>query len=195
MIPYQEIKKLVRFKLKDNNELTYSDYEIKMAVNEVIRYLSVSQALNNSDFLNKGFSFDEGHDHTNYRVCGVELPKDFVALVGVTDYRGRMLEPCDSMEIPRHYQYKISGNRLFCGAHAFNMMYKSALTEIEDDEDCIELPRVFLDTITKLTMMILEQADTDIMHAAADADMNELIPRRRYRNVRIKLPFKIGGRI
>ena len=192
MIPYNEIKKLIRYKVKDNNEVAFSDYDIKMAVNEVIRYLSLSQALNNSDFLNKGYSFNEGHDGVCYHLEGVELPEDFVTLVGVRDYKGNLLEPCDSTEIPRLNQYKISGNRLYCGVSAFNLMYKAALDEIHDDEDGIDLPPVFKDTIVKLAVMIMNQQDGDIMSMAAEDAIEKIIPKRRYRNAKIKMPFRIG---
>lgn len=192
MIPYNEIKKLIRFKTKDMNEVTFSDYDIKMAVNEVLRYLSLSQALNNSDFLNKGYSFDEGRDGVCYRIEGVELPEDFVTLVGVRDHKGRLLEPCDSSETPRHYQYKISGSRLYCGMPSFKLMYKGALDEIHNDEDSVELPPMFKDIIVKLSIMILNQQDGDIMMVAAEDAVEKVIPKRRYRNARIKLPFTIG---
>lgn len=190
-IPYKEIRKIVRFKLKDNNEVAYSDYEIKMAVNEVIRYLSISQALNNSDFLNKGYSYD-CHD-VDYACCGVELPEDFVTLVGVRDYKGLLLEPCDSTQHPRRWQYKISGDRLYCGAPSFTMMYKASLQEIDEEDDEVELPNVFKDMIVQLAILVLNQADSDAMHAAADIAMDQLVPRRRYRNAHIKMPFTIGG--
>ena len=191
MIPYNEIKKIVRFKLGDLNEINFSDYEIKMAVNEVIRYLSVSQSLKNSDFLNKGYSYDDAVDLINYSVEGIELPRDFVSLVAVRDYKGRQLEPCSASEVPNFKQYKISGDKLYCGAHSFTMMYNASIPQIEEDDDGVELPYVFLDTMVQLTVLVLQQSDGDVMHTAADAAIDELIPKRKYSNVRIKMPFRI----
>lgn len=191
MIPYKEIKKIVRFKLGDFNETNFSDYEIKMAVNEVLRYLSVSQALKNSDFLNKGFSFDSEKDEINYQSVGIKLPRDFVSLVAVRDYKGRMLEPCTASELPSRNQYKISSDRLYTGAKSFIMMYNAMLTPVENEEDGIDLPYVFTDTLVQLTSLVLQQTDGDVMHTAADAALDELIPKRKYSNVRIKMPFRI----
>ena len=50
------VKRLVyriRFKVKDMDEVTYSDYDVMEAVNECIRYLNQDKALKNSDFLEK----------------------------------------------------------------------------------------------------------------------------------------------
>ena len=59
MIPASEVLRLVRFKNKDNDEVEYSDYDIKTCLNEALRYISQSQALQNSDFLTKSEVFDE----------------------------------------------------------------------------------------------------------------------------------------
>lgn len=51
MITAKSLKSLIRYKLKDNNEVTYSDYDILQALNEVLRY--VNQYYLNTDFLEK----------------------------------------------------------------------------------------------------------------------------------------------
>ena len=96
MIRYEEIKRLIRFKEKDNNEIRFSDYEIKMAVNECIRYLNNSFALQNSDFLEKAKHFNEAEMNAevikanldlpeeeqlplyNFKDEGIELPEDYI---------------------------------------------------------------------------------------------------------------------
>ena len=51
MITAKSLKQLIRYKLGDNNEVQYSDYDILQAINEVLRY--VNQYYINSDFLEK----------------------------------------------------------------------------------------------------------------------------------------------
>lgn len=58
-ITYKELKRLIRFKERDNNEIRFSDYDIKEALNECIRYFNNSYALQNSDFLEKRVYYDE----------------------------------------------------------------------------------------------------------------------------------------
>lgn len=100
MITYEEVKRLIRFKEKDNNEIRFSDYEIKLAVNEVIRYLNNSYALQNSDFLEKVVTYieeeyyyedvEEGEEvveettKQSFKTDGIELPEDFITLVSLT---------------------------------------------------------------------------------------------------------------
>ena len=49
-IAAKEVLHLVRFKQQDHNEIKFSDYDIKNALNEALRYIVQSQALQNSDF-------------------------------------------------------------------------------------------------------------------------------------------------
>lgn len=48
MITAAELKRLVRYKAGDNNEVKYSDYDVLQAINEVLRY--INQYYINSDF-------------------------------------------------------------------------------------------------------------------------------------------------
>ena len=43
----------IRYKVKDFNELVYSDFDVLEAINECIRYLNQDKAMKNSDFLEK----------------------------------------------------------------------------------------------------------------------------------------------
>ena len=81
---YKEIKRIVRFKERDNDEIRFSDFEIRDAVNEVIRYISNSQGLTNADFNEKQTWYDEkDYEPYCFRHLGVPLPDDFLALVAV----------------------------------------------------------------------------------------------------------------
>ena len=53
MIKAKKILRLIRNKVKDNNEVQYSDYDVLDAMNECIRYLNMNYALKNSDFLER----------------------------------------------------------------------------------------------------------------------------------------------
>lgn len=210
-ITYKEIRKLIRFKEKDNNEIRFSDYDIKMAVNEVLRYFSNSYALQNSDFLEKVLELDEkkmnkeiakqneelGEDEQldlyDFRNTGVELPDDFISLQGIIRCCDNTnLHPADGIRTPRHDQYKIMGGRLYLGAPCVKVLYKAALTGISDEDDEIELPFIFKDYIVKLACMILENSpNTDVLTEAVNDAVAKLVPRRRYVNTRIRMPFRV----
>lgn len=211
-ITYKEILRRVRFKLKDNDEATTSDYEIRDCLNEVLRYVSMSNALSNADFNEKTIRYNEDdfygvccdnhydhhHDHKHHHFCfaldGVPLPEDFLSLVAVKPHANApMLEPCLSSETPRPWQYKISGDKIYCGPHHFVLVYKAGVTEVVDDESEIELPRTFLDFLVNMTIMNIQQAESGVLREAIDSALQSLIPQRRYRNAKIRMPFKIGG--
>ena len=210
MISFEEVKRLIRFKEKDNNEIKFSDYEVRMAVNECIRYLNNNLALLNSDFLEKTQNFNETEMNTefikanlelpeeeqlplyNFKDEGIDLPEDYVALISVMRMcDGYVMTPVQAIQKPNDNEYKVVGSKLYSGTPAFTMLYKAAIAEIKSDSDGIELPFVFKDVLVKLSCMILNNAETDIMMKAVDEAVRALIPRRRYSNARIKMPFKI----
>lgn len=214
MITYKELRQLIRFKEKDNNEIRFSDYDIKMAVNECIRYFNNSLALQSSDFLEKAVTYseedmnnevaaanedlpeDEKLPFYDFKEDGIELPEDFISLVSVMVLKdGTMMSPVESIRTPMPWQYKVVGNRLYSGARGFKIVYRAAIAEIKDEEDVIELPVIFKDSLAKVSSMILNNnASTDVMMQAVNDAVAQLVPRRRYRNAKIKMPFRVGWR-
>ncbi len=214
MITYKELRRLIRFKEKDNNEIRFSDYDIKMAVNECIRYINNSFAMQSSDFLEKTATYVEEDMNAeiaaaneelpdedkqplyNFKDEGLELPEDFISLVSVMALiDGRIMSPVESIRTPMPWQYKVVGNRIYSGTRGFKMVYKAALSEVKDEEDVIELPFIFKDSMAKITSMILNNnASTDVMMQAVNDAVAQLVPRRRFRNAHVRMPFKIDRR-
>ena len=212
-ISYKELRRLVRFKLRDNNEIRFSDYDIREALNECIRYFNNSYALQNSDFLEKRVTYNQDKmnmevDATNaerleageellprydFRNEGIELPEDFVSLQAVIDARpwsSMMMHPTEGVRIPSVGEYKVSGNRIYFGSGHVNVLYKAAIPEVKSEDDVLELPFVFKDSLGKITCMILENnATTDVMMEAVNDAVSGIVPRRRYTNARIRMPF------
>ena len=198
MISFEEVKRLIRFKEKDNNEIRFSDYEIKMAVNEVIRYLTNSYSLQHSDFLEKAVDYmeseinEDAEEKISFSTDGVDLPEDFISLVSIMSLRdGYVMSPTLSVKVPLDGQYKIVGSRLYSGEPSIKLLYKAAIAEVGKNQDAIELPFVFKDILVKLSCMVLNNAETDVLMQAVDSAVNAIVPRRRYRNAHIKMPFKV----
>lgn len=205
MITVKELKNLVRYKLKDNNAVTYSDYDIFQAINECLRY--VNQYYTGTDFLEKIKHFnqddinakiekdntdnDTDTPHVDMIVTGVELPDDFIALVRIVrQHDGRDLSPCPTIKPPRNTEYKVLGNKVYAGVKNFDMLYTSAIAGITGIEDTIELPVTFKDSLCKMTCTILaNNPDTDTMRGAVEDALSTIVPLRKYSNAKKRMPF------
>ena len=212
-ITYKELKRLIRFKSRDNNEIRFSDYDIREALNECIRYFNNSYALQNSDFMEKHIDYDQNEmnrevDKINaerleageellprydFRNEGVELPEDFISLEGVVDahyWNDMPMFPTEGYRKPNFGEYKVSGNRIYFGSGCARVLYKAAIPEVKSEDDVLELPFVFKDSLAKITCMILENnATTDVMMEAVNDAVSSIVPRRRYSNTRVRMPF------
>ena len=208
-IAAKEVLHLVRFKQQDHNEIKFSDYDIKNALNEALRYIVQSQALQNSDFLdavkyyseeeinkeiaaaNEDLPEDEQQPLISFKKDGVELPEDYQVVSGVTRaFDGYPHYPIDVTNVPNPKQYKVLGGKIYAGVPAFYLTYKKSIGSIKDfNEDVIDLPAFCLDLIIKVTGMILNQAENDILLKTIDSTANAIIPRRKYNNARMRMPF------
>lgn len=216
MITAKSLKQLIRYKLGDNNEVQYSDYDILQAINETLRY--VNQYYINSDFLEKvqhyrqddmnreideynaALSTDPSDEtaekptpkeHIDMQITGVDLPEDFLTLVRIVDGHGRDLHPGDAIRPPRCDEYKIFRNKLYAGVKDVDMLYNAAFLSITDlDTGTVELPAVFLDVLCKLSCMVLTQTpDGDTMQQAVEAALANVVPMRKYANTEKRMPF------
>ena len=104
---------------------------------------------------------------------------------------GYVMSPTLSVKVPLDGQYKIVGSRLYSGEPSIKLLYKAAIAEVGKNQDAIELPFVFKDILVKLSCMVLNNAETDVLMQAVDSAVNAIVPRRRYRNAHVKMPFKV----
>lgn len=205
-----KIARQVRYKLNDNDEVKYSDYDLLNAINETIRYLNQSYALVNSDFLEKikKYRMDEMNkevdeynqtkgdnepekEYYDFKHTGVELPDDFVSMVSVDRAKDHYpLSPIMADEHLHYGTYKVFAGRIYT-RHDFNLLYHAKIAEISNIQtDSIDLPDIFFDCIVKMVGMILEQnPNDDIMANEVNRVVSSLVPRRKYSNVKQKMPF------
>ena len=136
---------------------------------------------------------DEQLEKYNFRETGVELPNGFITLQSIMRLPdGYIMSPVDAIKDPAPWQYKIMGDRLYLGCPYAKMLYKGGIDEIKSDDDTLELPNVFKDALVKITCMILTNTSgTDVLADAVDEVVSAIVPRRRYSNGRIKMPFKV----
>jgi hypothetical protein len=213
------VKRLVyriRFKVKDMDEVTYSDYDVMEAVNECIRYLNQDKALKNSDFLEKVrhyvqeemnaevAAWNEAHPTEepkplyDFPQTGAELPEDLITMVDIIRLKdGYHMSPIPAVEqINPHTsgQFKVVNGRIYANTD-FDLLYRAEIAQItladmSDSEAIIELPEVFSDLLAKVAVMILTNtADNDVMAKEVSRVTDNLITGRRYNNIKVRMPF------
>ena len=213
------VKRLVyriRFKVKDMDEVTYSDYDVMEAVNECIRYLNQDKALKNSDFLekvqhyvqeemnaevtawNEAHPDDEPKPLYDFPQTGAELPEDLITMVDIIRLKdGYHMSPIPAVEqINPHTsgQFKVVNGRIYANTD-FDLLYRAEIAQItladmSDSEAIIELPEVFSDLLAKVAVMILTNtADNDVMAKEVSRVTDNLITGRRYNNIKVRMPF------
>lgn len=175
----------IRHKEKDNNEILYSDYDILAAVNECLRYLNQAYALRNSDFLERSTVLQIDNE-----LDGFELPADFVSLVNVSrNSDGYVLHPVRVIGETTSDSYKVVDNRLYTRNKEIVLAYRRKVLDIKNIEDSIDMPELFRDNISKVTRMILNNAETDVLLKAVNDTAKGIVSSRKYSNVRKKMPF------
>ena len=217
MITVQKIIRLVRFKEKDNDEIKFSDYDIITSLNEVIRYMNMRFSMMNSDFLEKATVLDEKEineeiaaynaqqadeedrkEMVRFGLTGVDLPDDFLSLIGVVrtgvgcccnEYKLKCAQAGMRLAPDEYY---IMGNKLFTRCRTVRLLYRASISQVTGTTDTVGLPEFFLDGLAKMTSMVLNNdAETDVMREAMDKVIDSLVPQRRYSNVRVRMPFKV----
>lgn len=205
MMKAKDIINLVRYQLKDNNAVQYSDYDVMQALNSCLRYMN--QYYINSDFLEQVVYYREDEinaqidkanqtadtpvAHVSMKLTGVELPDDFLSLVRVVrECDGVDMHPCQAIKTPWPREYKILQNKIYAGVKDIAVMYNIELKAVSSVDDTINLPGVFRDALAKLTCTILaNNPDTDTMQSAFEDVLRSIVPLRRYSNMRKKMPF------
>lgn len=210
-ITFKELNRLIRFKAKDFNETRFSDFEIRESINECLRYFNGSYALRNTDFLEKTHVYDEAEMNAavskqeevwldgesvapyDFKNTGVELPSDFITLQSVMRLPdGYIMSPTEGIKTPKPWEYKVTGDRLYLGSPSAKILYRAGLPEFKESSGEIDVPNIFKDAIVKGTIMILENnAETDVLMEAFEEMLSSIVPRRRYANARIRMPFKV----
>lgn len=205
MMKAKDIINLVRYQLKDNNAVQYSDYDVMQALNSCLRYMN--QYYINSDFLEQVVYYREDEinaqidkanqsadtpvAHVSMKLTGVDLPDDFLSLVRVVrECDGVDMHPCQAIKTPWPREYKILQNKIYAGVKDIAVMYNIELKAVSSIDDSINLPSVFRDALAKITCTILaNNPDTDTMQSAFEDVLRSIVPLRRYSNMRKKMPF------
>lgn len=135
--------------------------------------------------------------HYDFAETGVELPGDYVSLVDIQRISdGYHLKPATSWsEVGSPWgdgKYLVQGGRIYVKGESFRICYNRMISEVSDlTVGNIDLPDIYLDPVVKLTRMVLNNADVDTMTQAVNTAVQRAIPRRRYTNIRQRMPFRL----
>lgn len=191
-IQFDSIKRQFRFKQGDNSSTVFSDYDIKLATNEAIRYITNALSKQNADFIERVVNYNQETIEQDMKTQGVDFPDDFHTLISVNNADDDLiLQVCLAGQTPKENQYKVSGNKLFTGCKNINVVYKKTLKEVTGSNAEIDLPNMYLDAIVDIVSMILAKSDIESLQGSVDALVDRIVPRRRYRGASIALSWKI----
>jgi hypothetical protein len=132
-------------------------------------------------------------EYVNLATTGVSLPDDFISLVSVVRAKdGYHLSPIPAVEKVHWNGYKIFADKLYCGVDV-DLLYRAKIADVKFSDiqngGTIDLPDIFLDSVVKITCMILNNTDTDILGEAVKGLMDNLVPNRRYSRIKQRMPF------
>lgn len=183
MLEATRIKDMVRWKEKDTDEVRFSDYEIWDALNEVLRYLANRLANMQSDVTEK----EQVYNDADALAAGAALPDDFLSVKGLYRLSDDYPLHAASDERTTPNTFRLFGDRLYA-EEPFRLQYYASLGTAKDGR-LIRLPESFTDALVKLTRMVLNNADADTMTQAVITEVEAIVPRRKYNNLRAKMPF------
>lgn len=130
-----------------------------------------------------------GHVHL---LTGMDLPSDFVTLISINTIKHlQPYSPAAVGERLKFGEYRISGNKLYCGAKAVTINYKRRIAEVDTESEGVDLPEDFIDLLVKGTGLVLTNADTDILMAEVNRALEAIVPSRRYSHIKSKMPFMV----
>ena len=180
MIAVSAIIEQVRHEEKDNRQEKYSDWEILQALRKAIRYLANTCSTLNTEFFERMITIPEP-------MGGYDLPPDYITLKSVRTYNGYALSPATGQLKPN--QYQIMDGRIY--AHQPIILHYMSCLEPPTEGGIIDLPLILVDLIVDLTRMILTNTARDALQEFITQEVRNILPRRKYSNVKIGMDFKV----
>lgn len=138
---------------------------------------------------------DSNAEIVSFMETGVKLPEGYTSIISVQDLEhGRDLRPATSLAMvnnPHYYGlYFIAGDRIYVNSKSFRLNYYAPIAQVESIDDEIDLPTLFLDVLVMLTRTVLNNnGQVETMESVFDSAVERVLPRRRYSNMRQRMPF------
>ena len=153
MATAKELSTLIRIDIDDLQEAKFSEYEMLVLINSVLRIINDKLCDTDSDLVEKetNLTMTDGY---------ASLPSDFNSVIEVLSSDGSPLD-----FYPRSFKlddggYRISSGNLYTTGDV-TLVYKSTITTITDLNSVLPLPDMFLEALRKLAVMMINKATTD----------------------------------
>ena len=156
-IPATKIVQHIRLHINDFDEAKISDFQILIFLNRALTAISAAIAAKDLDFLSASQSYNAASASS-----GAALPDDFQSVKEVTDNNGYTLTPCYLTKTPAAYEYKVMGEKIYCGASAYTLYYKRFIAPIDSlTNDSIGMPVYCLGLIVQTTVLLMQGAEPE----------------------------------
>ena len=157
-ITVQRVIKHIRLQINDFDEAKVSNYQILNYLNRALSAISTALAADKLDFLAAAQTYN-----TASATDGVDLPDDFQSVNEVTDGDGYTLTPAYVTKTPKAFEYKVMGEKLYCGAASYTLFYQRFIPPVDDMGDTIAVPAYCLGLIVQTTIQLMQgMAPTDV---------------------------------
>lgn len=186
MATANDLSMLVRAdkEINDMEKIRYSDYEMLVAINSILRTMNNVLVTTISDIVEKTTTITL----TN----GVgDMPADWVTTIQV--YANSLVleylpPPYDLVE----GYYRISGSRIYSSHTSVNLVYSATFPSITQMTDNLPLPNIFLDMLVDYIKLILKGSQPktqDIITALDTTNVRSIMARRKVSGVEVPMPY------
>ncbi len=180
-IPATRVVQHIRLQIDDFDEAKVSDFQILTFMNRALTAISAAIAAKDLDFLSASKAYN-----TSSASDGAALPDDFQSVKEVTDGEGFTLNPVYLTKTPQAYEYKIVGEKIYCGASSYTLFYKKFIEPIDSLENgVIGMPAYCLGMIVQITVLLMQNADPATVIQTINNIIETDIPLQTYDKKRV----------
>lgn len=151
-IPASKVLRHIRLQINDFDEAKVSNFQIQTFLNRALAAISTAAAARGLDFLTASQTYNASSAST-----GAALPDDFQSVREVTDGSGYTLNPIPITKTPLAYEYKVMGEKIYCGATTYSLFYQRFIEPVDSIEnDSIAVPAYCLGLIVQVTVNMMQ---------------------------------------
>lgn len=151
-IPASTVLRHIRLQINDFDEAKVSNFQILIFLNRALSAVSSAIAMRGLDFLTASHVYSSPSE-----ITGAALPDDYQSVREVTDGSGYTLTPTYITKTPQTYEYKIMGEKIYCGASSYTLFYQRFIGPVDDLEtDNIAVPAYCLGLIVQTTVNLMQ---------------------------------------
>lgn len=166
----------IRTQIDDFDEAKVSDYQILTFLNRALTAISAVITAKDFDFLSASQTYNNSS-----AIAGADLPQDFQSVKEVTDGSGFTLSPVYLTKTPQFYEYKIVGEKIYCGATSYTLFYKRFIPPIDSlQTDVIPMPAYCLGLIVQTTVLLMQGTEPTALVQAINNIIATDIPLQTY---------------